>query len=125
MKYDIANQNRQDAKGILKSISKAIYDNSSSQQLEEAQSNEPLKTQIEASAFFSYESDLVIRDVNENGYDGLAHIVLGIPYLQQQLNRRGNVKIMIRVKCWVISKNTGERHEYSFTARQLKCSRMA
>jgi hypothetical protein len=48
---------------------------------------------------------------------------LATPYLQEQVNRHGNVKIMCRVKmlgCW---QKTGERHEYSFTARQFKCSR--
>ena len=30
---------------------------------------------------------------------------------------------MVRVKCWVVSKNTGARHEYTFTARQFKSSK--
>ena len=64
IKYHIANQNRQEAKGILKNIFKTIYNTTSSQQQEEAQSNEPPKTQIEASAFLSYEFNLVIYDIN-------------------------------------------------------------
>jgi len=48
---------------------------------------------------------------------------LSAPHLQQQVNRHGNVKIMVRVKCWAISKKIGERNAYSFTARQVKYSR--
>ena len=42
--------------------------------------------------------------INEKGYDGLVHIELATPYLQQQVNRHGNVKVMVRVKCWAINK---------------------
>ena len=45
----------------------------------------------------------VIYDIHEKGYDGLVNIDLATPYLQQQVNRHGKVKIMVRVKCWVIS----------------------
>ena len=81
-----------------------MYSKISSQQHEEAQSNEPPKTKIEASASLSYESNLVIYDIHEKGYGGLVHIELGTPYLQQQVNRNGSFKIMVRVKCWVINK---------------------
>ena len=103
IKRHIANQSRQEAKGILKHIFKTIYNKTSSQQQEEPQSHEPPNTKIEAIAFLSYESNLVSYDIHQKGYDGLVHIELATPDLQQQVNRHGNV-IMVRVKCWVISK---------------------
>ena len=101
IKYHIAIQRRQEAKGILKNIFKTIYNTISSQQ-QEAQSNEPPKTKIEASAFLSYESNFVIYDTK--GYDGLVHIELASPYLQQQINRRGN-KMMVKVNVGLLIKN--------------------
>ena len=47
---------------------------------------------------------IIIYDIDNKGYDGLAYSELSAPYLQQQINRHGNVKIMVRVKCWVINK---------------------
>ena len=79
IKYHIANQNSQEAKGILKNIFKTIYSKISSEQHEESQSHEPPKTKIEAIAFLSYEANLVIYDINEKGYDGLVHIELAAP----------------------------------------------
>ena len=104
IKYHIANRNRQEARGISKNISKTTYGRISSEQQEESQSNEPPKTKIEASAFLSYEYNFVIYDINEKCYDGLVNIELAIPYLQHQVNRHGNVKIMVRVMCWAINK---------------------
>ena len=49
---------------------------------------------------------IIIYDINSKGYDGLVYIDLPAPDLQQQVNRHGNVKIMVRVKCWVISKKS-------------------
>ena len=95
IKYHIANQNRQDARGVLKKIFKTIYSKLSSEPQEETQSSvghAPPKTRIEASAFLSYESNFVIYDINEKGYDGLVHIEQATPYLQQQVNRHGNLK---------------------------------
>ena len=123
IKYHIANQNRQDARGVLKKIFKTIYSKLSSEPQEEIQSYAPPKTRIEASAFLSYESNFVIYDINEKGYDGLVHIEHATPYLQQQVNRHGNVKIMVRVRCWVLSKKDAQRYEYPFTARQMRCSK--
>ena len=62
----------------------------------------PPKTKIESSAFKSYESNIIIYDINNKGYDGFVYIELSAPYLQQ-VNRHGNVKIMVRVKRWVVS----------------------
>ena len=43
-------------------------------------------------------------DINKKRYDGLVYIELLAAHLQQQLNRHGNVTIMVRFKCWVVSK---------------------
>ena len=53
IKYHIANQNRQDARAILKNIFKIVYDTISSEQQKESQSNEPPKTKIEARVFMT------------------------------------------------------------------------
>ena len=53
---------------------------------------------------YHMKSNSVIYDIYEKGYDGLVNIELATPYLQQQVNRHGDVKIMVRVKCWVINK---------------------
>ena len=47
---------------------------SSQQQEEAAQSNEPPKAKIQSSAFNSYESDFIIYDINNKGYDGLVYM---------------------------------------------------
>jgi len=99
----MANQNRQEAKGILDNIFRTIYNRISSEQHEESQSNEPPKTNIEASAFLLYESNLVVYDMNEKGYGGLIHIELATPYLQQHVNRHGNVRTMVRFNCRVMN----------------------
>ena len=105
IKCHIAKQTKQEAQGILNNIFKTIYNKiSSQQQEEEANSNEPPKTKTESSAFKSYESNFIIYDISNKVYDGLVFIELSAPYLLQQVNRHGNVKIMVRVKCWVISK---------------------
>jgi len=101
IKYHIAIQNRPETIGILKNIYTTTYNKVSSQQ-QEAQSNEPPKTKIEASAFLSYESNFVIYDTK--GYDGLVHIELASPYLQQQINRRGN-KMVVKVNVGLLIKN--------------------
>ena len=104
IKHHIVSQNRKEEKGILKNIFKTLCNKISPQQQEEAQSNEPPKTKLEASAFLSYESTLVSYDINGKAYDGLIHIEWATPYLQQQVNRHGSVKIMVMARCWVIRK---------------------
>ena len=65
IKCQIASQHRPEAKGIWKNIFKTIYNEISSQQQEDAQSNQPPKAIHEASAFLSCESSLVIYDISE------------------------------------------------------------
>ena len=62
-----------------------------------------LKQKLKA-VLLNHESKSIIYDINNEGSDGLVYIELSAPYLQQQVNRHGNVKIMVRVKCWVIIK---------------------
>ena len=59
-----------------------------------------LKQELKAVLFKS--SNYIIDDINNKGYDGLVYVELSAPYLQQ-VNRHGSVKIMVRVKFWVIS----------------------
>ena len=73
--------------------------------MEEKEKKELKRKINESSAFKSYESKFIIYDINIKGYYGLVYIDLPAPDLQQQVNRHGNVKIMVRIKCLGISKN--------------------
>ena len=53
----------------------------------------------------------------KKGYDGLVHIELATPYLQQQVNRHGNVKVMVRVKCWAIN-------SYNLLVKLIPCCQL-
>ena len=118
IKNHIANQNRQDAKSLLRGIFKSIYKKIGPEQEQQPpQSYAPPKTKVEASAFKSYDSNFLIYDIHERGYDGLVHILLAQDYIKQKINRFGHVKVMVRVECWVISKKSGDRITYPFTAR--------
>jgi hypothetical protein len=52
----------------------------------------------DSSAFESYESKFITYDINNKGYDGLAYLELSAPYSQHQVNKHGNVTIMVRIK---------------------------
>ena len=65
---------------------------------------------------------MTVYDTNNKGYDGLVYIELSAPYLQQ-VNIHGNVKIVVKVKCWVVHKKSGEINKNLFTAKQFKCNK--